>query len=148
MTNKITFTSNGESHELPIDSSKTLRPGNVSPDMKLTATGSFIPPTRIVFNSGTRPIMTIHADGRITLSDDAQPTEAAAACIEAMSHMIQDMIKNAVSRQPKALIVTVMSVQDGNPMHTFKIDPTKKTIVRPLHSLLGYVFEPEEEQSK
>lgn len=37
MTDKITFTTNGESHELPIDGSKTLRPGNVSPDMKLTA---------------------------------------------------------------------------------------------------------------
>jgi|688.fasta_scaffold704533_2 hypothetical protein len=46
-------------------------------------------------------------------------------------------------RQPKALTVTVVSAADGNPMHTFKIDPTKKTIVRPLHSMLGYVFEPE-----
>ena len=67
----------------------------LSPDMKLTATGSFNSSSKIVFNSGTRPIMTIHADGRITLRDDAQPTEAAAACIEAMSDMIQDMIKNA-----------------------------------------------------
>lgn len=98
MTDKITFTSNGESHELPIDGSKTLRPGNVSPSTKLTATGSFNPQSKIVFNSGTRPTMTIHADGRITLSDDAQPTEAAAACIEAMSDMIQNMIKNAVLR--------------------------------------------------
>lgn len=72
----------------------------LSPDMKLTATGSFYPQSKIVFNSGTRPTMTLHADGRITLSDDAQPTEAAAACIEAMSDMIQNMIKNAVSRQP------------------------------------------------
>ena len=72
----------------------------LSPDMKLTATGSFNPQSKIVFNSGTRPTMTLHADGRITLSDDAQPTEAAAACIEAMSDMIQDRIKNAVSRQP------------------------------------------------
>jgi len=37
----------------------------------------------------------------------------------------------------------VLEAADGNPMHTFKIDPTKKTIVRPLHSMLGYVFEPE-----
>lgn len=148
MTDKIAFTSNGESHELPIDSSKTLRPSNVSPDMKLTVTGSFNPPPLIVFNSGKEPAMTIHADGKITLGENAQPTEAAAACIEAMSHMIQDMIKNAVSRQSKTVTFTVVSAADGNPMHTFKIDPTKKTIVRPLHSMLGYVFEPEEEQSK
>ena len=50
-------------------------------------------------------------------------------------------------RQPKALTVTVVSAADGKPIHTFKIDPTKKTIVRPEHSLFGYVFEPEE-QSK
>lgn len=35
MTDKITFTIGGERHELPIDSSKTPRVGNVSPDMKL-----------------------------------------------------------------------------------------------------------------
>ena len=49
----------------------------------------------IKFVKHGEPIMTIHADGRITLREDAQPTEAAAACIEAMSDMIQDMIKNA-----------------------------------------------------
>jgi ArsR family metal-binding transcriptional regulator len=49
------------------------------------------------------PIMTIHADGRITLREDAQPTEAAAACIRAMSDMIQDMIKNAVLRAQEDL---------------------------------------------
>jgi hypothetical protein len=50
-------------------------------------------------------------------------------------------------RQPKTVTFTVVSAADGNPMHTFKIDPTKKTILRPLHSMIGYVFEPEE-QSK
>jgi ArsR family metal-binding transcriptional regulator len=53
----------------------------------------------IKFVKHGEPIMTIHADGRITLRDDAQPTEAAAACIEAMSDMIQDMIKNAVLQE-------------------------------------------------
>ena len=49
-----------------------------------------------------------------------------------------------IAAPPKALTVTVVSAYEGSPMHTFKIDPTKKkTIVRPLHSLLGYVFEPE-----
>lgn len=116
MTDKITFTSNGESHELSIDGSKTLRPGNVSPDMKLTATGSFNSLSKIVFNSGAEPIMTIHPDGRITLGENAQPTEAAAACIEAMSDMIQDMIKNAVSRQSTqsdALVAALVEASEG-----------------------------------
>jgi hypothetical protein len=100
VTDKITFTSNGESHDLPIDSSKTLRPGSVSPDMKLTVTGSFNPPPLIVFRpqASGEPIMTIHPDGRITLGENAQPTEAAAACIEAMSSMIENMIKAAHDR--------------------------------------------------
>ena len=47
-------------------------------------------------------------------------------------------------RQPKAVTFTVVSAADGKTIHTFKIDPTKKTIVRPEHSLFGYVFEPED----
>lgn len=50
-------------------------------------------------------------------------------------------------RQPKTVTFTVVSAADGNPMHTFKIDPTKKTILRPLHSMIGYVFEPEGDAS-
>ena len=50
--------------------------------------------------------------------------------------------------QPKKLTVSVVSAADGKTMNTFKIDPTEKTYVRPEHSLFGYVFEPEEEQSK
>lgn len=46
-------------------------------------------------------------------------------------------------RQPKTVTFTVVSAADGKPIHTFKIDPTKKTYVRPEHSLFGYVFEPE-----
>jgi hypothetical protein len=51
--------------------------------------------------------------------------------------------ENERLRQPKTVTFTVVSAADGNPMHTFKIDPTKKTILRPLHSMIGYVFEPE-----
>lgn len=43
----------------------------------------------------------------------------------------------------KTVTVTVVSAADGKTLHTFKIDPTKKTYVRPEHSLFGYVFEPE-----
>lgn len=52
---------------------------------------------------------------------------------------------NVEAEQPvaKTVTFTVVSAADGNPMHTFKIDPTKKTILRPLHSMIGYVFEPE-----
>jgi hypothetical protein len=46
-------------------------------------------------------------------------------------------------RQPKALTFTVLSAPYGKTIHTFKIDPTKRTFVRPEHSLFGYVFEPE-----
>ena len=67
---------------------------------KLTAAtaGLSNPPTKIVFNQNAQPIMTIHPDGRITLSENAQPTEAAAACIEAMGDMIQNMIRQAEER--------------------------------------------------
>ena len=111
MTDKITFTVGGESHELPIDGSKTLRVGDISPETKLaltaskmTVTGSFIPPTRIVFNSDNGPAMTIHPDGRITLGENVQPTEAAAACIEAMSHMIQSMVRKAAADERAAIV--------------------------------------------
>lgn len=106
MTDKITFTSNGERHELPIDSSKTLRVGDVSPDTKLTVTGSFNPPLKIVLmpQASGGPIMTIHPDGKITLGENAEPTEAAAACIEAMSHMIQNMIRRAAADERAAAV--------------------------------------------
>lgn len=101
MTDKITFKTGGEEHVLPIDSSKTLRVGSVSPETKLTVTGSLMPPPLITFNQNHQPIMTIHPDGRITLGENAQPTEAAAACIEAMGDMIQNMIRLAVEADRK-----------------------------------------------
>ena len=61
-------------------------------------------PQAITFASNYGAAMTIHQDGRITLGENAQPTEAAAACIEAMSGMIQTMIENAVDAR-EALIV-------------------------------------------
>jgi hypothetical protein len=54
----------------------------------------------------------------------------------------------AEASQPKKLTVSVVSAADGKTMNTFKINPAEKTYVRPEHSLFGYVFEPEEEQSK
>jgi hypothetical protein len=57
----------------------------------------------ITFASNYGAAMTIHQDGRITLGENAQPTEAAAQCIEAMSGMVQTMIDNAVDAR-EALI--------------------------------------------
>ena len=50
-------------------------------------------------------------------------------------------------RQPKTVTVTVVSAADGKTVNTFKINPAEKTIVRPEHSLFGYVFEPEGDAS-
>ena len=55
------------------------------------------------FTPSYNAAMTIHQDGRITLNENAQPTEAAAACIDAMRHIIQDMIRNAVEAEKKQL---------------------------------------------
>ena len=68
------------------------------------------PPTIIFTSLRNLPIMTIHPDGRITLGDDAKPTEAAAECVNAMSHMIQNLIDNAVQEE-RAKIVAWL--QDG-----------------------------------
>ena len=37
--------------------------------------------------------MTIEADGKIVLHDDADPTEAAKQCLDAMHYMLQDMLQ-------------------------------------------------------
>lgn len=46
-------------------------------------------------------------------------------------------------REPKTVTVTVVSAADGKTVNTLKINPAEKTIVRPEHSIFGYVFEPE-----
>lgn len=58
---------------------------------------------KIALGSGKEPAMTIHPDGKITLGENAEPTEAAAACIDAMSHMIQCIIDRAVSEERAAI---------------------------------------------
>lgn len=60
-----------------------------------------------------------------------------------MVRVIELEAENERLRQPKTVTFTVVSAADGKTMHTFKIDPAKKTYVRPEHSLFGYVFEPE-----
>ena len=67
--------------------------------------GSNMGPPKIVFSSQSAgPVMTIHPDGRITLGDDAKPTEAAAECIKAMDSMIQNLIGNAVQAERNRVV--------------------------------------------
>jgi hypothetical protein len=63
------------------------------------------PPTIVFFSrQSVGPAMTIHPDGRITLGDDAKPTEAAAECVNAMSHMIQNLIDYAVQAERNRIV--------------------------------------------
>ena len=66
------------------------------PTEQFTITGVPTPPPSITFNANggsTRPVMTIQADGKIVLHDDADPTEAAKQCIAAMERLLQDMLQ-------------------------------------------------------
>lgn len=92
--------------ELPM---KSWPMGATSPTTKLPVEGSIvganIEPPKIVFTSqSSGPVMTIHPDGRITLSDDAKPTMAAAECINAMSDMIQNLIDKAVQEERDRIV--------------------------------------------
>ena len=51
---------------------------------------------RLNTNDGNKRILTFQPDGKIILHDDADPTEAAKQCLDALSGMIQDMIRSAV----------------------------------------------------
>ena len=62
-------------------------------DLKFTSISSEMPPPLITFNSNCRPIMTIKPDGKIILHDDADPTEAAKQCLDAMQHLLQGMLQ-------------------------------------------------------
>ena len=67
------------------------------------------------FTPSYNAAMTIHQDGRITLGENAQPTEAAAACIDAMSHIIQDMIRKAAADERAAIVAWLMREEDDYP---------------------------------
>ena len=65
-------------------------------ETKLTVTGAPTPPPRFTFNANgdfNRPVMTIQADGKIVLHDDADPTEAAKQCIAAMGPLLQGLLQ-------------------------------------------------------
>jgi hypothetical protein len=89
---------------------KSWTMSKASPETKLTVDGTISawdmgPPTIVFFSSQSGgPVMTIHPDGTITLGDDAKPTEAAVECINAMDHMIRDMIDNAVQAERNRVI--------------------------------------------
>jgi hypothetical protein len=73
-------------------------------DVEFTRNGNFEPHSVTFHQNGAGPVMIIRPDGKIELGAGADPTEAAAQCIEAMSGMMQTMIDNAVDAR-EALIV-------------------------------------------
>jgi hypothetical protein len=81
-------------------------------------------------------------DGAIPVSEaDEQAEKAVKVYTDAILMEAHAEIERL--RQPKTVTVTVVSAADGKTVNTFKINPAEKTIVRPEHSLFGYVFEPE-----
>jgi hypothetical protein len=83
--------------------------GATSPTTKWTVEGSIVganiaPPKFIFTSQSSGPVMTIHPDGRITLGDDAKPTEAAVECVNAMASMIQNLIDNAAQTERARII--------------------------------------------
>ena len=64
------------------------------------------PAPRITFNANgdpSRPVLTIEADGKIILHDDADPTEAAKQCLDAMHYMLQDMLQKREDETVEAI---------------------------------------------
>jgi len=53
-------------------------------------------PTEQIFtvHSGTGPLITFHRDGRITVAEDAQPTETARKVLEALAQMWPQWIRD------------------------------------------------------
>lgn len=100
--------------------------------LTITAAPPFIPNIQISGEDG-RALLTIRPNGTVE-GDIEDASEAARRFVEHVRKMMAP---------PKLTTFTVVSAADGKTMHTFKIDPTKKTYVRPEHSLFGYVFEPD-----
>lgn len=69
-------------------------------------------PNTITFwqHDETQMILKIHPDSRIELSDHAKPTEAAALCIEAMSHLIQGMVQRAEQRVVDGIVAWLREI--------------------------------------
>lgn len=51
-----------------------------------------------VESQDAKELLTIHPDGRITVSEDAQPTETAKLVLEAMQSMVQGMLRREYQR--------------------------------------------------
>lgn len=101
--------------------------------LTITAAPKFTHSIQLSGHDG-RALLKINSDGTVE-GEIEDASEAARRFVEYVRLMMAP---------PKALTVTVVYASDGKTiLHTFKIDPTKKTIVRPEHSLFGYVFEPE-----
>jgi hypothetical protein len=72
---------------------------------KITTEGTATRQPTITFHDNSfKPVMIIRPDGKIELADHADPTEAAAQCIKAMSQMIANMIDKAVKAEREATV--------------------------------------------
>jgi signal transduction histidine kinase len=72
---------------------------------KITIEGTATPQPSITFSDNSfKPVMIIRPDGKIELDEGADPTEAAARCVEAMGQMITNMIDNAVKAEREAIV--------------------------------------------
>jgi hypothetical protein len=71
---------------------------------KITIEGTATPQPSITFSDNKcKPVMILRPDGKIELDEGADPTEAAARCVEAMGQMITNMIDNAVKAEREAV---------------------------------------------
>ena len=105
MSDKIKFTVGGElRHDLPIDGSKTLRGGDISPETKMTVMGVFNPPPLITFRARDEPVMTIHPGGKITLGDNAEPT-ACGGCYKSDEQVLREQNAELLEALESLLLV-------------------------------------------
>lgn len=96
-------------------STKLVVDGEFDPDraslseLKFTSISSEMPPPLITFNAVNRPILTIKPDGKIILHDDADPTEAAKQCLDAMQHLLHGMLQKQEDETRAALVAEIVA---------------------------------------
>lgn len=82
-------------------------------ELKFTSISLEMPPPLITFNAVNRPILTIKPDGKIILHDDADPTEAAKQCLDAMHYMLQDMLQKREDATVEAIAAWLRTDPDA-----------------------------------
>ncbi len=77
------------------------------------------------FTPDRKPILTIHHDGRIEVSEDAKPTETAKLVLEAMQGMVQMMLTQEWNRAIDAALNSY-SPDDTAGYYLGKVEDLKK----------------------